>query len=249
VTARLRALLRKALFRFGWDTRNRHAVAARVLRAAIAQVPAGPGPVLLDVGCGPAGMAAFLDHVQVVGIDIEPPGTELPNREFVQASIAELPFPDRSFPDVSCIDVLQELSPELREQGIAEMLRVARTALVIAAPQGEVADRCDAEFERALLARGAPVPPWVLASRANAYPTVAAVVDVIRASDPAAEVSVSYGEPVRISRLVRGAAVRSSALYALVNLAFGMVARGIPAPDAARGYRMLMIVRPSAGAR
>jgi SAM-dependent methyltransferase len=245
VIARLRALLRAALFRFGWDTRNRHAVAARVLRTAIAQTPPGQGPMLLDVGCGRAGMAAFLEDVQVIGVDLEAPDSDLANRQFVQASIAELPFGDRTFAYVSCIDVLQELPSDVRVRGLSEMLRVARTAIVIAAPQGEVADRSDAEFEQALLARGAPVPPWVLASRANPYPTVPAVLDAIRQADPGAEVSVSYGEPVRISRLVRGAAVRSSALYALVNLVFGVVARAIPPPDATRGYRMLIVVRPS----
>src|SRR4051794_25542134 len=155
----LRAILRRLLFRYGWDTRGRHRTAARVLREATARRPLGAGPPLLDVGCGRAGMAAFLTETEVMGTDLEVPEETLPNRAFTQASITDLPFADGAFPYVACIDVLQELPLDVRERGIAEMVRVAREGLVIVAPQGQVAERADADFERALELRRAPVPP------------------------------------------------------------------------------------------
>ena len=175
-------------------------------------------------------MAAFLKGTEVMGVDLDVPRETLPNRTFTRASITELPFADSSFPYVSCIDVLQDLPLDVREQGLTEMLRVARDGVVITAPQGEVAERLDADFEHALRRRGATVPPWVGVSRANPYPTVEAVVAAIRRADPSTAISVSYGEPERVSRLVRAAAVRSTALYAVANLAFGLLVRATASP-------------------
>jgi ubiquinone/menaquinone biosynthesis C-methylase UbiE len=248
VRHRLRRAARTVLFRYGWDTRSRHQAAAAVLREATAEHHVGDGPVLLDVGCGRAGIAAFLPPVEVMGTDREPPAETLPNRPFTRASIDELPFADSSFPYVSCIDVLQELPLDVRERGVAEMVRVAREGLVIVAPQGQVADRADADFERALRARGAPVPPWVRASRANPYPTVAGVVGAIRRAEPCAAISATYAEPVRLSRLLRAVAVRSSAGYAVANLMFGLLSPLIPTPHGTRAYRMFVVARLGGGA-
>jgi len=245
VSKAIRGWLLGVLFRYGWDTRCRHYKPARLLRDATAGAFAGAGPAVLDVGCGRAGMAAFLEDVKVMGVDLEPQQETLPNRDFTQASIVALPFADRSFPHVACIDVLQDLPEEVREQAIAELLRVARDGVVIASPQGDVAERVDIAFERALRARGAAVPPWVVTSLANPYPTVEGVVAAIRRADSGAEISVSYAEPARIARLVRAAAVRSRLLYAAANLCFGVLMRAMRAPGAAGAYRMLVIVRPS----
>lgn len=242
----LRAMMRGVLFRYGWDTRCRHIAPVRILREELARVPAAGGePVVLDVGCGRLGVAAFLDRTPVMGVDLEPPDNVLANRAFTTGSIVDLPFADRAFPCVSCVDVLQDLSPEVREQGVAEMLRVARDVLVIAAPQGEAASRCDAELEHAMVARGVAVPPWVKVSRANPYPTVDAVVTAVRNVDRCAAISVTYSEQLRVSRVVRAAATRSSVLYAVANLAFGLLARAIPAPKSANAYRMVVCVRLS----
>jgi SAM-dependent methyltransferase len=238
-----RAFLARLLFRYGWDTRSRHRDAARVLRELTATYPRGTGAPLLDVGCGRAGMAAFLTETEVMGADLEVPEETLPNRAFTQASIAALPFVDATFPYVACIDVLQDLPLDLREQGIAELVRVAREVVVIAAPNGPVAERADADFERALERRRAPVPPWVRTSLAHPYPTSAAVVAAVRRAEPRAAISVTYAEPVRASRLVRAAAVRSSALYAFANILLGLLISVIAVPDGTEAYRMLIVAR------
>lgn len=233
------------LFRHGWDTRSRHGLAARLLKDAIAGLPVHDGPVLLDVGSGRTGMAAFLKNIDVMGVDLEPPGETLPNLSFTQASIADLPFGDRSFPYVSCIDVLQALSPDVRRRGLDELLRVARDGVLVATPQGRVAARCDAEFERLLVARNAAVPPWVPESQAHPYPTLESILDAIHRADPDAEVAVSYNEPESICRVVRAAAARSDLLYATANLLFGLLLRAIPAPEPGHGYRVIVFVKLS----
>lgn len=242
---RARDGLRRVLFRHGWDTRSRHALAARLLTDAIAGLPAHDGPVLLDVGSGSTGMAAFLTDVDVMGVDLEPPDDPPPNLSFTQSSIADLPFGDRSFPYVSCIDVLQALGPEIRRRGLEELLRVARDGVLIATPQGRVAARCDAEFERLLLARNAAVPPWVPESRAHPYPTLESIIEAIQRADPNAEVAVSYNEPESICRVVRAAAARSDLLYAAANLLFGLLLRAIPEPEANHGYRVIVFAKLS----
>ncbi|MEY2517142.1 MAG: hypothetical protein QOJ89_4500 [bacterium] len=243
MSGRVRSVVGSILFRYGWDTRGRHTAAVALLREVTRELPRDGPPRLLDVGCGRAGMAAFLDPIPVAGVDLRPPDKPLANRTFTLGSITDLPFPDSSFSYVSCIDVLQELSERERERGVAEMLRVARDGLVIAAPIGATASRSDAELERALLARGAAVPPWVRASRANPYPTLDAVLATIGRADPAADVRVSYCENIAVTRIVRAAAVRSSALYALANLGFGLLSRAIPDPDGDRAYRAVIFVR------
>jgi hypothetical protein len=249
VSDTFRGGMRRILFRYGWDTRCRHRGPVRLLRETTAAGAAADGCALLDVGCGRAGMAAFLDGVPVMGVDLEPPPESLPNREFTRASITDLPFPADSYAQVSCIDVLQDLPLSLRDDAIAELVRVARESVVIASPQGKVAERVDAEFERALRARGAHVPPWVVTSLANPYPTVADIVAAVRRSDPSALVSVSYAEPVRGSKLVRAAAVRSRVAYAIVNLCLGLLLPAMRAPDATRAYRAIVVIRPGKAAR
>lgn len=231
--------IRRALFRYGWDTRCRHWEAVRLLRRATAD---GRGRVL-DVGCGPAGIAAFLD-VAVIGVDLEPPRESLPNREFTLGSIESLPFENRSFDHVACIDVIQDLSPQARARGVAELLRVARETVVITSPQGKVAERADAEFAQRLRSRGAAVPPWVDVALANPYPTAESVGEAVRREDPDAALSISYAEPVAGSRLVRAAAARSRVLYALVNVVLGCVMPALRRPAPERAYRMLVVARP-----
>jgi hypothetical protein len=159
-----------------------------------------------------------------------------------------LPFADGAFPYVSCVDVLQDLAPHAREQGIAEMIRVAREGVVITSPQAEVAERADADFQRAAQSRGVPVPSWVETSLMNPYPTVDGISATIRRADPRADVSVSYAEPIGGSRLVRAAAVRSRALYAVVNIVLGLLMPVMRRPDAAQAYRALIVARPGGGA-
>lgn len=135
----LKNLIRGALYRYGWDTRCRNLVSARAVRATLAARSPVPqtSPALLDVGCGElGGLAAFLPGVKVMGVDLAPPAKPIENFTFKTGDITALPFSDRSFPVVSCIDVLEHLPLEARNRATRELLRVAECAVLIACPHG-----------------------------------------------------------------------------------------------------------------
>lgn len=243
--------LKHALFRYGWDTRCRNLIPARILRSVLANIPEQDAPALLDVGCGEFGLADFLPDVSVIGVDIEPPQNVAPNFSFQIGSVADLPFPDCSFPVVSCVDVLEHLSPDLRERAVSELTRVASRAVLIACPHGHTAHDCDEDFRQANEMRGRSVPSWVSEHLRQLYPLASTVIEQLKvaasASGRIVKVSLSYNEPASICRLVRGAAVRSSLLYASANLLLGALLPLIPAPNAENSYRMVILAELSSG--
>jgi SAM-dependent methyltransferase len=212
----------------------------RMLRRALDELPDQGGPLLLDAGSGKGGLAVFMRDVTVMGVDLHPPAERLPNLTFRQGTITELPFPDRSFPLVSCIDVLEYLSLEERDKAIGELVRVASHGVLIACPHGQLARSCDREYEQALLERGKPVPEWITDPSPHAYPTADGVAESVRKANRDARISISYCEPAAICRLVRFAAARSDTLYATVNLCFGLLLPLMRRPTAATGYRMVL---------
>jgi hypothetical protein len=180
-----------------------------------------------------------MPDVEVTGVDLHPPAETLPNLTFRQGTITDLPFPDRSFPLVSCIDVLEYLSLEDRDKAIGELVRVASHGVLIACPNGKLARSCDREYERALLERERPVPEWITEPSPHPYPT-AGVADSVRRASADASMSIAYCEPTRVSGLVRAAAARSKLLYVAVNLLFGLLLPLIPEPSEETGYRLVL---------
>ncbi|MGA9773196.1 MAG: class I SAM-dependent methyltransferase [Blastocatellia bacterium] len=239
---------KRALYRFGWDTRCRNLTAARLLRAVLQN--AQPSPVLLDVGCGRFGIQAFLKEVEIVGVDKNAPTEDaLPGFALQRGDVTALPFPDRSFTLVSCVDVLENLSLAERDKAIKELVRVASCALLIACPHGQTARACDEEFLNACQSRSRPVPDWVREHQDQSYPATSVVVEQVhraaRESGRTAKVSISYCEPAIICRLVRAAAARSRVLYAAANLLFGALFNLLPAPGADNSYRMIVLAELS----
>lgn len=245
-------LLQRALFRYGWDTRCRNLIPARLLRSLMGGGSPPARPVLLDVGCGRIGLAGFLPDVPVVGLDVEQPVESAPNFTFRPGSVTALPFPDGSFPFVSCVDVLEHLPPDVRPLAVEELTRVASRAVLIAAPHGEAARRCDEEFRRDLTARRRPVPGWVDEHLGQAYPTGAEVVEQLKRAAAgrgrAVKISLSYSEPLSASRLVRRSAARSGALYTAVNFLMGVALPVIPEPREADSYRVIILAEFADGA-
>ena len=245
----IRHHFQKVLYRYGWDTRCRNLPPARILKAALKDLPLRNEPMLLDIGCGQLGVAAFLPQVPVMGIDVDPPVDTAPNFTFQLGSITALPFADQSFPLVSCIDVLEHLSPQDRERGISELVRVAKDAIVLAYPQGKLAADIDEEFRRDCEVHGTVFPGWLIEHQRQPYPVTANIVEQLQAAATAtgrkATISLSYCEPANVSRIVRRAAARSKVLYAAVNLVFGALLSVIRSPKDSNGYRAIALVELS----
>jgi SAM-dependent methyltransferase len=123
---------RVARLRLPADTRDRHAVAAKL---------AGRPGTVLDVGGTPGLLAAFLRGPRVVVANVEPPAD-------VVLDGPALPFADASFDAVTSLDVLEHLPREQRERHVVELLRVARGRVVLCCPLGTAA-HIEAERELA----------------------------------------------------------------------------------------------------
>ncbi len=113
-----------------WYFRSRR----RVLGAMIAELgPAGP---VLDVGCGTGGNAELLaPWAPLHGVDRSPPAARGSlARGYASAVIADgwrLPFPDGTFPVVTCLDVLEHLRDDVA--AAAELRRVCRPGGLVVA--------------------------------------------------------------------------------------------------------------------
>jgi len=97
----------------------------------------------------------------------------LPQNRAVKASGTDLPFADRSFDYVICIEVLEHLPPELRARIVSEMCRVCRKEVVITHPYGKVA-RWGDRFLRIVYTSLKPlhqqVPWWLVEHLQNPFP-------------------------------------------------------------------------------
>lgn len=242
----LRRALQDIRFRYGWDTRCRNLIPAEMLRSVLGDLPAAAGAGLLDVGSGSRGIATFLPEVSAVGIDRElPDEPSVPGSVFIRGDATALPFPDRSFPLVSCVDVIEHMPVEARERALEEMVRVSSRAVLVAFPHGAGARACDEEFRRECEARGRPFPGWAAEHLEQQYPTASFVVERVeraaRAAGRRVRFSQSYCEPVWVSRLVRKAGVTSDAIFVAVSLLFGALFRVLPKPGADDSYRAVVL--------
>ncbi len=85
-----------------------------------------PGETVVDVGCGPAGLAAFEPDAAITGVDrVNRPGYAAGERRFVRADARALPFPDGAFDIAWSNSVIEHLDPADRPRFAAEVRRVA----------------------------------------------------------------------------------------------------------------------------
>jgi ubiquinone/menaquinone biosynthesis C-methylase UbiE len=86
---------------------------------------------ILDCGCGTGNNLSLLRSFgHAFGVDLTRSGLEFAisrgDRSVAQASVAHLPFPDRTFDLVTSFDVLYSLPDDAEKAAVAEMLRVLR---------------------------------------------------------------------------------------------------------------------------
>lgn len=233
-------LAHQLLFKLGFDTRCRNLDVAR----ALAPVLSG-GQTLLDAGCGDYGLADFVAAPNVVGTDITPPARRGQYRQFVRASITALPFAEKSFPVAASVDVIEHLPPEARERAVAELLRVAREAVVIAFPVGPRAQRTDEDFRQSLARKRRAEPDWLDEHLRNQYPTVewvaSKIEDEAQRTARRSDIRVFYSEHIKVTRLLRWSAARSGALYVGLNLLAGALAPVLPRPGETNSYRAVVL--------
>jgi hypothetical protein len=131
-----------------------------------------PATRILEVGAGPHGMGCCLPY-RFVGVDTWYPERPVPNQQAVRASATQLPFPDKSFDVVLCIEVLEHLSEDERPGVVAEMCRVARRRIIITHPWGRLAkwdDHVLGVLYDMLRVVGQSRPWWLVEHLKNPYP-------------------------------------------------------------------------------
>ena len=83
-----------------------------------------PGEAILDIGCGPEGLARFEPDADITGLDAaERP--DYPGRRFVRGDARALPFEDQSFAIAYSNSLIEHLHPGDRPRFAEQVSRVA----------------------------------------------------------------------------------------------------------------------------
>lgn len=101
---------------------------------------------VLDIGGYQGKLAWFMpQHTRVTVLDLKQAPPE-GKTNYVQGDTRQLPFPDNSFDLVVSSDMLEHLAAEDRLKVVAEMLRVTRRHLILAAPFQSIYNQKAEEF-------------------------------------------------------------------------------------------------------
>jgi SAM-dependent methyltransferase len=89
--------------------------------------------IIIDIGCGAAGLAEFEPQSQITGVDLPdrpPGGYEAPHRHYVQSDARALPFADKEFDIAYSNSLIEHLEPSDRPTFAREVTRVAKRYFV-----------------------------------------------------------------------------------------------------------------------
>ena len=202
---------------------------------------------VLDAGCGEVGLAPFLSPAQVVGVDLGESKCAEANFLFIRGSITDLPLEDRSVGVAASVDTIEHLPVGARPAAIREMVRVARTAVVISFPRGQHARRVDDDYRRLLKRRNQPEPEWLAEHLAEPYPevksTIGLIADEARRIGRSVDVEVGYSEWLASARLLRWLSAYSERLAVAADLVLGPLVGMVMRPRERQSYRAIVVAR------
>ncbi len=113
-----------------FDRYGRYGAIVRAVRASL-----GPDRLrVLDVGDSAGHLHAFDGGLDVIGVDVELSDERLPGAVVARSDGTRLPFADGTFDAVVSSDVLEHIRPDRRPAFLAELQRVSRDLVVVAAP-------------------------------------------------------------------------------------------------------------------
>jgi SAM-dependent methyltransferase len=129
---------------------------------------------VLDVGCGPHGLACALPQARFVGTDVQFPGVTARGMIALRNDPGPLPFADAAFDTVICLDVLEHLPAGTRGPFVAELARVAARRVLVACPSNDGAWGQEV-IRHAYVQRGLALPGWLDEHDEHGLPAPAAI--------------------------------------------------------------------------
>jgi hypothetical protein len=104
--------------------------------ASLFRLIPGRGGTALDIGARDGYLSLRLAerYDRVTAFDLEKPASVPPSLAWVVGDAAQLPFPDRAFDLVMCVEVLEHIPERLLRRVCAELTRVTRRHLIIGVP-------------------------------------------------------------------------------------------------------------------
>ena len=133
---------------------------------------------VLEAGSGSIGIAHYLER-DVAGLELDFHGPADKWLVPVRGSILDIPFADRSFDIVVCVDVLEHLSETSRARAISELIRCARSKVIISCPCGAPAEEGERHLAALFQQSGFGVPGWLTEHLENGLPSVGSIIEPI----------------------------------------------------------------------
>jgi len=90
---------------------------------------------ILEIGSGWLGISPYLGE-EIIGLDRDFEGKSFYLLKQIKGTVLNIPFKSRSFAFVICIDVLEHLPKNQRQQALREILRVTKDKVFLGVPCG-----------------------------------------------------------------------------------------------------------------
>lgn len=152
-------------------------VALRYLPIVARLKQSGLGTVL-EVGSGSLGIAPYLNW-NITGLDEDFSGPKHPKMTYVKSTGENIPFADLSFDYVISVDTFEHVPKDSRSKIIAQMMRVAKKMIIIAAPMGELSQKQDEQLAGNYLKKFGQEFPFLSEHKKYKLPEVEDIKDAI----------------------------------------------------------------------